>query len=467
MTDDEPEIGVLTEEVAADVQRAKQAKSLFEQANSSPGSTTQELEVLRDAAIELYNSLLVFREDSEVQDIWTDWDLNTFGQLLEEREEVVVKPNEGLRQPPETTTQLRVAGLSGDQLKRVIEGLVLVAKEKGYAPEETDRAPKEIGTIDDVKWLLRGRNQEKAIAELEPPENDPDAVTDGGVVTADPDVGPDVTSADTADRYPFRGPFFQMIAKRKRQGKDAKIAVSSANAETGVGKSTCAYYLAHVLDTSPRGYIVEDKATLDVGSFLQAYDELSKGSALILDEAEQLTGRRSMSKKNVKAGERWQMRRVAEICSLLTLPKFSVLDPLMKDLVDFRVEVRERGRAEIFAKSHHPFGDTWWDSIQIFEYPNMDGTAGMERLHELKEEFNDETEQAIVSQDEAQAEASKSAQEAQRDLRDASINSWDEEGVAHTEIRRRLEDWVEDGKLDEDLLVSRQRIQQIASEPKS
>ena len=463
MANDESDSRRLRRAIDEDIIRAKQALSLYQKSESSGVASADVEETLRHAAIDLYNSLKPWRDDPQVNDTWDEYDLRTFGRLLSERVQVGQSGESMLGVPGESTTRLRVAELNPHQLEQVIEGLMAVAKDLGLTVETNERTVLEKGTIEDVRWLLSARNQDKALDELEPPENDPDAVTDGGVATAAPgSVGPDLDpGTEPARRYPFRGPFFQLIAERKDQGKDAKIAVSSANAETGVGKSTFAYYLAHVLDTSAAGYVVDDKATLDVGSFLQAYDELPKGSALILDEAEQLTGRRAMAKKNVKAGERWQMRRVAEICSLLTLPKFSVLDPLMKDLVDFRIEIERRGLATIYKKSHRPFGDTWWQAIQQFEYPAMDDTAGMERLHEMKEEFNETNERAVVSESQAQAEAEKEAENARRADRDRTIQRLDEQGLTQQDIADELAEIYGE---DSDLAVSRRRVGDILKE---
>jgi len=462
MSDDTGESRVLRREIEESLIRARRAKTRYEQ-SAADGMNTAEIEqTMRDAAIELYNNLTWWRDDPQVNDIWADRGLDNFGKLLTEQTTRAVGGDPVLSTTDKQVSQLRVAELGPNQLATVINGLVEVAKELGFAPETTDRTVVEKGTIEDIRWLVNAREQNKAIKELEPPENDPEALPDGGVKTAsNADSGPSI-DGEVVERYPFRGPFFQLIADRKSQGKDAKIAVASANAETGVGKSTCAYYLAHVLDTSPSGYYIDDKATLGVDEFLGAYDRLGKGSALILDEAEQLTGRRAMAKENVKAGERWQMRRVQEICALLTLPKFSVLDPLMKDLVDFRIEIQSRGEAVIYKKSHRPFGDTWWEQVQRFQYPDMDPTAGMQRLHELKDEFLEEDDSGgLVSQSEAKEEVEKSVEDARRDERDRMIMTLYDAGKTQQEIADTL---AEEYGEDSDLAVSRRRVGHILDE---
>lgn len=455
---DEAGSGVLRREIEEQIRQAKEAQSLHQQVPPSVDVSVDIEKHLRQTAIDLFNSLKMWREDPEVNDVWEQYNLNAFGNCLREQTEMVVNENKGLAKPPETATVLKVHTLERTQLSAAISGLIMVAKELGFAPETTDKTPLEKGTVEDVKWLVRTRDQSKAIDELEPPENDPEALPDGGVAASQPQAADGPSIDNRAGRYPFRGPFFQLINDRKQQGKDAKIAVASANAETGVGKSTCAYYLAHVLDTSASGYYIGDKATLGVDEFLNAYDRLDKGSALILDEAEQLTGRRAMAEQNVKAGERWQMRRVQEICSLLTLPKFSVLDPLMKDLVDFRIEIQKRGEAVIYKKSHRPFGDTWWQAIQRFQYPDMDATAGMQHLHDLKDDFIDEEDEGMLSESEAKEEREKSVKDARRDERDRMIIRLYDAGQTQKQISNAL---VEEYGEGSDLAVSRRQVGNI------
>lgn len=56
-----------------------------------------------------------------------------------------------------------------------------------------------------------------------------------------------------------------IAGERKRANRDLKITIT-ANAETGVGKSSLGIFLAYALDTSPGGFDVEEQATLDTES---------------------------------------------------------------------------------------------------------------------------------------------------------------------------------------------------------
>jgi len=481
---DSDESRTVRRQVDEAIVEARQARTYFLQAGAG-GTELDETALLRNKAIQLF-SIVKPRRDA-VKDTWQEYGLDQFAAALSSSHQVKESKNPRLSSPPSVETHSAVGSLSGQQLAQVIDGLLECCIELGWAEDTSDKTVLEKGTIEDVRWLVATREQSKAVDELLPPGADEEVLsriamlvelydleefvsideagdelaTDGGAA-AMPASGAGPQPELPQPRFPFKGPFFQLIAERKDQGKDAKIAVSSANAETGVGKSTCAYYLAHVLDTSPDGFDVEDKGTLAVDSFLNAYKELPKGSSLILDESEQLTGRRAMAQQNVDAAERWQMCRVAEICSFLTLPKFSVLDPLMKDLVDFRIEVERRGLATVYKKSHRPFSDTWWQAIQQFEYPAMDGTRGMEALHAKKDEFIDDDQEERVPESEAKKQAEKTIHQKGQEWRDETIRQLSQQGLTYPEVHQSLQDMVDKNILPEDLLVSETRVGQIA-----
>ena len=66
----------------------------------------------------------------------------------------------------------------------------------------------------------------------------------------------------------IRGPFFQEISKRKSQGRDAKILVTAADGQTGVGKSNLCDFLGYALDTTESGFSRE-KVAIEPERFLE------------------------------------------------------------------------------------------------------------------------------------------------------------------------------------------------------
>jgi len=130
--------------------------------------------------------------------------------------------------------------------------------------------------------------------------------------------------------------------KRHRNGRDFKVIITSRNSTTGTGKTTLALWLALNWDNN----FTADQATLHVAEYNKMYTEQSPGSVLIMDEAEQVDARRSMSHKNVNFTEAWSMNRVCEVDTILTLPTISALDKRVEELADVWINVIERGYAE-------------------------------------------------------------------------------------------------------------------------
>lgn len=191
--------------------------------------------------------------------------------------------------------------------------------------------------------------------------------------------------------WELTGPFFQQVAKRKQQGRDAKILVTADHGQTGVGKSSLAVFLAVALDTSPEGFDAREKATLDVPRFLNLYDTIAKGSSLILDEAEQIDARRSNSHENVDAAFKWQTRRVNEVIGILTLPDPSVIDKRMQKLADYWINVEARGIARIYEKRIHRIKQSiYYKTLQTLKWPNMDNHPDYRMLAAMKDSMIDD-----------------------------------------------------------------------------
>jgi hypothetical protein len=142
-----------------------------------------------------------------------------------------------------------------------------------------------------------------------------------------------------------RMPLNQMRQRRLEKNRDLKVIITSRNSTTGTGKTTLAVWLALNWDNN---WTAEEKGTLSVSEYLNAYPELEPGSVLIMDEAEQLDARRSMSQDNVDFAEKWMMMRVRNVTSILTLPTASALDKRLKELADIRINVTRRGRARVY-----------------------------------------------------------------------------------------------------------------------
>jgi len=182
----------------------------------------------------------------------------------------------------------------------------------------------------------------------------------------------------------FNGKFFREIASRKSEGRDAKCIVTAKDGQTGIGKSNCCDFLAYVTDTSDGGF-AEEKTTIDPFEFLDFYSHLPAGSATVMEEGEQFDARRSNSNKNVDAAEKWQMARVRQIVAFVNLPSPDEIDRRFERLADYWINVERRGFARVYKKRIHPTKrKLYYETLQTFEWPNMDRSDTFRHMDRLK-----------------------------------------------------------------------------------
>jgi hypothetical protein len=218
----------------------------------------------------------------------------------------------------------------------------------------------------------------------------------------------------------IQGPFFQKVGKRKLQGRDAKILVTADDGATGVGKSNCCDFLGFVLDTSESGFAPR-KITIEPARFIELYGELELESALVMEEAEQFDSRRSQRNENVEASQKWQQARVREIVALLNLPDPSMIDRRFEKLADFWINVEVRGRARIYEKKiHRTKKKVYYKTLQVLEWPNMDGSETFRAMDDLKGDLLDDRtgKDGLIRESEAQRRIDRAVKQAEKDTRD-------------------------------------------------
>ena len=182
-----------------------------------------------------------------------------------------------------------------------------------------------------------------------------------------------------------RMPLHQFRERRLQKNRDLKVIITSRNSTTGTGKTTLAVWLA--LNWDP-DWTAEAKGALSVKQYLDTYPELEPGSCLVMDEAEQLDARRSMSQQNVDFAEKWMMMRVRNVTSILTLPTASALDKRLKELADVRINVHRRGKARVYkitVDDHNTSEVREWRWHDI-EWPDMSEHPEMQALDKMKEQ---------------------------------------------------------------------------------
>jgi len=217
----------------------------------------------------------------------------------------------------------------------------------------------------------------------------------------------------------FSGAFFRELATRKREGRDAKCLVTAKDGQTGVGKTNACDFLAYVADTTDGGF-AEAKTTIDPFEFLDFYNHLPPGSATIMEEGEQFDARRSNSNKNVDAAEKWQMARVREIVAFVNLPSPAEIDSRFERLADYWINIERRGFARVYKKRIHPTKrQLYYETLQTFEWPNMDDSATFQHMDALKDDrLDDGGESSWVRESEVRERVEKAEKKAVKQTRD-------------------------------------------------
>lgn len=238
---------------------------------------------------------------------------------------------------------------------------------------------------------------------------------------------PDIPERDAPEleRLPdgFDGPFWQEIALRKSQGRDAKILVTALDGQTGIGKSNFSDYCGYVCDTTARGFNAS-KTTIDLQEFMRFYEVLPPGSSCILEEGEQFDARRFMTNENVEGTRAWQMGRVREIIAIINLPSRKDIDSRFERLADYWIEVKRRGFATVYKKHiHSTKGKVYWEKLQTIEWPNMDQSESFRAMQSGKLSKLDEEGpgQSLVREEVVQERIERAEKEAKMELRDQFI----------------------------------------------
>jgi len=240
-------------------------------------------------------------------------------------------------------------------------------------------------------------------------------------------------------------PLYQLFKRRMRKGRDLKIIITAKNSQTGTGKTTLGFWLAHQFNTlfSGEEFTAERNATLNVGDFFDKFKNLPEGSCLILDEAEQLDARRSMASDNVDFSHQWMVCRFRQVCSIIVLPTTSALDSRLEELADVWIEVTRRGAAQV----HGIQVNSYSKNVQTpkghrLTWPDVSHHSEMQALDAMKDERMDEMMNESESPDIDEIQREDSIEKAIR-----SVRPWSEEsGQSARDVGKRNAD-------DEDYIV--------------
>jgi hypothetical protein len=176
-----------------------------------------------------------------------------------------------------------------------------------------------------------------------------------------------------------------MWQKRQSDGRDMKVITTARDAATGTGKTTLAVVLSKFFDEN--GWSA-DKATLSPEKYVEKYTELEPGSVLLGDEAEQMADpRRAMTEQNVTLTQYWATMRQWRVSTIVTLPSASMLDKRLKELMDVRINVQERGLAVAYEKKVDDHsGQIKEKRMHRIRWDALDGDRDYQQLNQKKKE---------------------------------------------------------------------------------
>jgi DNA-binding XRE family transcriptional regulator len=233
------------------------------------------------------------------------------------------------------------------------------------------------------------------------------------------------------DGLPDGYPFTRLYRKRVAESQDLAIIISDHQNRRGTGKTIFSLKLAALMDRTEEG-ITTEKVAVGPDQLLEAYMELPKGSALVLDEAEAgLSKYEAASAVNRAMRELVSMGRIQEKYLVLNLPASSELDRDLKALCDFWFMVQNKGRA----LGHHlrwnpyseeprtPKTETWeWSDIpQDTELREVYQYLTEEKLAHLRGERDSSSQRVTAS--EAKNMVQKAREEAKTETRNELLNT--------------------------------------------
>ena len=234
-----------------------------------------------------------------------------------------------------------------------------------------------------------------------------------------------------ADQLPNGYPFTKLYRKRVAENQDLAIIISDHQNRRGTGKTIFSLKLASLMDRTEKG-ITQEKVAVGPDQLLEAYMDLPKGSALVLDEAEAgLSKYEAASGVNKAMRELVSMGRIQEKYLVLNLPASSELDRDLKALCDFWFMVQSKGKALGHFLRWNPYSeeprtpktDSWeWSDIpESSDLRNVYDYLTSEKLAHLRGEREESSQRVTAS--EAKNMVEKAKEEAQTETRNELLSS--------------------------------------------
>lgn len=193
-------------------------------------------------------------------------------------------------------------------------------------------------------------------------------------------------------------PLHKLAVHRMRLGRDLKIIITAEDSETGVGKTTCGGFLGISwtrLFAGHEWFVEPDEYGIGMGTVnpREYFSMIGKiggpynaGTAVIVDDAEELDARRSMQNLNVKFSQRWMLMRLKQAITIITLPSPSSIDSRIEELADVWINVKRRGMGLVHDIRVQSYGgrNVMTKQVHELEFPDVSDHPELQKLEDMK-----------------------------------------------------------------------------------
>lgn len=249
-------------------------------------------------------------------------------------------------------------------------------------------------------------------------------------------------------------PMHQLALKRMSQDRDLKIIITASDSETGVGKTTCGGWLSlnWTWMFSRQHWNAEHFATVNPYEYFGLVPEVPPGTVLMVDDAEELDARRAMQDLNVKFSWWWELMRLKQLITIITLPSPASIDSRLEELADVWINITKRGKGLAHDIGVHDYGprNVYTEKVHHISFPDVSGHEAMEALRDMKEEKMEKYERE--ANDEIEADD------------DASLSKTSQTFLAVAKKEQHDAPWAEVPELDDRLEYSGEFYRQQAKE---
>lgn len=198
----------------------------------------------------------------------------------------------------------------------------------------------------------------------------------------DQDDGPDIPDQSWTNAFTAGTALHDLYNRRVRNQQDIVILLDDYHVRRGTGKTICSLQLAAGMDRTPQG-MTKQKVALEPEAIREAYTELPKGSALVMDEAEfGVSNRQAMSNVNQALREIMSMGRVQEKYVVLNAPSIGFMDKDIRALATVWMTVTAKGTALVHWIENQPYaGKQLTPKKQIFQWADIQKGTSLRNVY--------------------------------------------------------------------------------------